>query len=181
MRNKIFIILVTVIVLLSFSLISCSNSETSKIGTNKEIQDTSTTQTTIPETTVSSKIETTTETKTTVLGTTTTKSEPTTTTKKEETTTTTKQATTTEQTTTTEEPTTTVQATTTTEQASTTETTTTTDNSGPFVGSVNSDVYHYPDCGSAKRIKEENRIWFSSSNEARAAGYRPCKTCNPPG
>jgi len=35
-RNKIFIILLTVIILLSFSLISCSNSGISKISTNTE-------------------------------------------------------------------------------------------------------------------------------------------------
>lgn len=162
MRNKIFIILVTVIILISFILISCSNSETSKIGTNTEIQDTSTTQTRIPETTALSKIETTT-----------TRFVPTTTTKQA--------TTTTEQTTTTEEPTTTVQATTTTEQASTTETTITTDNYGPFVGSVNSNVYHYPSCGSAKQIHSENLVVFNSSEEARSYGYRPCKKCNPPG
>lgn len=106
-RNKIFTIFFILIFLLSFSLISCSNSETSKIGTNTEIQDTSTTQTTIPETTASSKIETTTETEKTVL-------ETTTTTKKEETTTT-------------------AQATTTTKVAETTTTieTTTTENTSP--------------------------------------------------
>jgi len=63
-----------------------------------------------------------------------------------------------------------------------TETTETTEQvSGPFVGSKNSDVYHYPDCSSAKQIKEENKIWFNSVEEAKAAGYRPCKKCNPPG
>jgi len=30
-----------------------------------------------------------------------------------------------------------------------------------FVGSVNSDVYHYPSCTYAQRIKPENKIWFS--------------------
>ena len=63
-----------------------------------------------------------------------------------------------------------------------TETTETTEQvSGPFVGSKNSDVYHYPDCSSAKQIKEANKIWFNSVEEAKAAGYRPCKKCNPPG
>lgn len=42
-----------------------------------------------------------------------------------------------------------------------------------FVGSVNSDKYHFPDCPSAKRIKEENQVWFASKEEAEKAGYEP--------
>jgi len=49
-----------------------------------------------------------------------------------------------------------------------------------FVGSVNSDVYHYPSCTYAQRIKSENQVWFTSSADARAHGYRPCSVCNPP-
>lgn len=52
---------------------------------------------------------------------------------------------------------------------------------GTFVGSINSDVYHYPSCASAKRIHSENLITFNSVTEAKNAGYRPCKTCHPPG
>lgn len=51
---------------------------------------------------------------------------------------------------------------------------------GPFVGSKNSDVYHYPWCASAKRIKSSNKITFATSSEARAHGYRPCSKCRPP-
>ena len=49
-----------------------------------------------------------------------------------------------------------------------------------FVGSINSNVYHYPGCHYVDRIKAGNRIWFSGSADARAHGYRPCKVCNPP-
>ena len=49
-----------------------------------------------------------------------------------------------------------------------------------YVGSINSDVYHYLWCSYVKNIKEENKIYFSSSQEARSAGYRPCKVCKPP-
>jgi hypothetical protein len=49
-----------------------------------------------------------------------------------------------------------------------------------YVGSVNSDVYHYPSCQYAKQIHTENQIWFSSSEDARAHGYHPCSVCNPP-
>jgi hypothetical protein len=49
-----------------------------------------------------------------------------------------------------------------------------------FVGSIKSNKYHYPDCTWAKKIKPENEIWFSSSADAIAHGYVPCKVCNPP-
>ena len=52
--------------------------------------------------------------------------------------------------------------------------------SGNYVGSVNSDVYHYPSCRYVKQIYPENKIWFSSASDARAHGYRPCKVCCPP-
>ncbi|MFH1354284.1 MAG: hypothetical protein ABIH36_03260 [bacterium] len=46
---------------------------------------------------------------------------------------------------------------------------------GAFVGSVNSNLYHHKDCSSASRIKEENKIWFATTEEAEAAGYSPSK------
>ena len=49
-----------------------------------------------------------------------------------------------------------------------------------FVGSKNSDVYHYPDCRYAKNIKSGNRVCFDTPEDAVAAGYRPCKVCKPP-
>jgi len=49
-----------------------------------------------------------------------------------------------------------------------------------FVGSVNSDVYHYPDCPSAKGINPENLICFNDEKDAQAQGYRPCGRCDPP-
>jgi methylphosphotriester-DNA--protein-cysteine methyltransferase len=52
--------------------------------------------------------------------------------------------------------------------------------SGQFVGSKNSDVYHYPSCTYAQRIKDSNKIWFSNSQDARNHGYRPCQVCHPP-
>ena len=51
---------------------------------------------------------------------------------------------------------------------------------GPFVGSIHSNVYHYPSCYHVQQIKSANLRWFSTSEEARAAGYRPCLDCNPP-
>jgi len=51
---------------------------------------------------------------------------------------------------------------------------------GPFSASKNSDVYHYPSCYHVKTIKEANLISFPTAAAAQAAGYRPCKDCNPP-
>lgn len=51
---------------------------------------------------------------------------------------------------------------------------------GTFVGSINSDVYHYPSCSYAQSIKPENLITFSSAQDAVNQGYRPCKVCKPP-
>lgn len=46
-----------------------------------------------------------------------------------------------------------------------------------FVGSKNSDKYHYPWCPGAQRIKEENKVWFATRAEAEAAGYIPAGNC----
>ena len=45
---------------------------------------------------------------------------------------------------------------------------------GRFVGSVNSNKYHWPDCSWAKKIAPQNQIWFSSETEAQAVGYVRC-------
>jgi len=55
-----------------------------------------------------------------------------------------------------------------------------TPSNGPFVGSINSDVYHYPSCYHVKTILPENLVSFPTATAAQAAGYRPCKDCNPP-
>ncbi|MBN1322992.1 MAG: thermonuclease family protein [Methanotrichaceae archaeon] len=51
---------------------------------------------------------------------------------------------------------------------------------GQFVGSTQSNKYHYPSCVWAEKILPQNRIWFSSSEDARLAGYVPCGVCKPP-
>jgi len=48
---------------------------------------------------------------------------------------------------------------------------------GNFVASVNGQAYYPKDCASANRIKEENKIWFDSKEEAEAQGYRPAQNC----
>lgn len=53
------------------------------------------------------------------------------------------------------------------------------DSGGSYVGSVNSDKFHYPSCSYANRIKSSNIITFSSRDDALSSGYSPCKSCCP--
>jgi len=46
------------------------------------------------------------------------------------------------------------------------------------VVSKNSDKYHFTWCSGAKRIKEENKIWFETEAAAQAAGYVKAGNCN---
>ncbi|MCX6731907.1 MAG: hypothetical protein NTX55_02905 [Candidatus Parcubacteria bacterium] len=46
-----------------------------------------------------------------------------------------------------------------------------------FVASKNGTKYHYPWCSGAQSIKEENKIWFSTAEEAQKAGYSPASNC----
>ena len=50
---------------------------------------------------------------------------------------------------------------------------------GYYVGSVNSNKFHYPSCGYANNIRSYNMITFSSRSQAFNAGYSPCSRCNP--
>jgi O-6-methylguanine DNA methyltransferase len=40
-------------------------------------------------------------------------------------------------------------------------------------------VYCYPTCYHARQAMERNVVWLHDSDEARAAGFRPCKHCRP--
>lgn len=46
-----------------------------------------------------------------------------------------------------------------------------------YVASKNGSVYHFPWCSGAQRIKEENKVWFRTKEEADRAGYRPASNC----
>mgnify|MGYP001574455034 FL=1 len=48
---------------------------------------------------------------------------------------------------------------------------------GNFMASINGKAYYPANCEAAKRIKEENRIWFRSKEEAEADGYKPAQNC----
>ncbi len=46
-----------------------------------------------------------------------------------------------------------------------------------YVASKSGTKYHYPWCPGALNIKEENKIWFSSKEEAEKSGYQPASNC----
>lgn len=46
-----------------------------------------------------------------------------------------------------------------------------------FGGNVNLKIYGTLKCKSGKRLKRENRIFFSSESEALGNGFRPCGHC----
>lgn len=48
---------------------------------------------------------------------------------------------------------------------------------GQYVASKNGSKYHLPWCSGASTIKEENKIWFNSKEEAEKAGYTPASNC----
>ena len=48
---------------------------------------------------------------------------------------------------------------------------------GKYVASKSGTAYHYPWCPSALKIKEENKIWFNTKEEAQKAGYKPAGNC----
>lgn len=48
---------------------------------------------------------------------------------------------------------------------------------GLIVASRRGSAYHYPWCSGAEAIAVQNRIWFSSEEAARKAGYAPAKNC----
>lgn len=47
-----------------------------------------------------------------------------------------------------------------------------------LVASKNGTKYHYLWCPGAKQMKEENKIFFTSIEAARAAGYAPAANCS---
>ncbi len=84
--------------------------------------------------------------------------------------TTTKKATTTKKPTTTKKTTTTKKPTTTKNAAADTK----------YVCNTNSKKFHYPNCASAKKIKDENKMEYKGSRDSLLnQGYTPCGNCDP--
>tara|TARA_B100000508_G_scaffold60333_1_gene47083 strand:+ start:130886 stop:131230 length:345 start_codon:yes stop_codon:yes gene_type:complete len=48
---------------------------------------------------------------------------------------------------------------------------------GAFVGSISGTKYHLLHCSGAKRIKEENKVYFDTKEDAQLAGYAPAANC----
>ena len=48
---------------------------------------------------------------------------------------------------------------------------------GNYVGSKNGKTYHLPWCAGAQRIKDENKVWFETKEEAISRGYTPAGNC----
>lgn len=48
---------------------------------------------------------------------------------------------------------------------------------GSYVGSKSSHKFHLPWCSGAQRMSEVNKVWFTSKEEALAAGYSPAANC----
>ncbi len=46
-----------------------------------------------------------------------------------------------------------------------------------FVASKNGTKYYFPWCKGAEKIKEENKVWFATKEEAEAKGYGPAQGC----
>jgi hypothetical protein len=48
---------------------------------------------------------------------------------------------------------------------------------GGVVASKSGSKYHLPWCAGAQSIREENKIWFKTVEEAKRAGYTPASNC----
>ena len=48
-----------------------------------------------------------------------------------------------------------------------------------YIASVNSEVFHDPNCRWAKKIKPHNLVGFKTREDAIKSGRRPCKVCKP--
>ena len=48
-----------------------------------------------------------------------------------------------------------------------------------FGGYSKGKIYGTLSCGSGKRMKAKNRVFFKDETEAVSAGYRPCSHCMP--
>lgn len=48
---------------------------------------------------------------------------------------------------------------------------------GKYIASKSGTSYHFPWCPGALRIKESNKIWFQSKEEAEGRGYKPASNC----
>jgi len=52
---------------------------------------------------------------------------------------------------------------------------------GEIIGNRNTRVYYLPWCPGYDAVAEQNRVYFETPSEARAAGYRLARNCSPGG
>lgn len=52
-----------------------------------------------------------------------------------------------------------------------------TETTAKYVGSKTGTKYHLTTCAGAKRIKSENKVFFTTAADAEAAGYSPAANC----
>lgn len=48
---------------------------------------------------------------------------------------------------------------------------------GKYVASKNGTKYYLATCSGAKRIKDENKVWFATVEDAKASGRTPASNC----
>ena len=48
-----------------------------------------------------------------------------------------------------------------------------------YIGCRSTNIYCFPTCHDARRMRPENRVPLRSVEEADAAGFRPCRRCKP--
>lgn len=49
-----------------------------------------------------------------------------------------------------------------------------------YIGNKNTKKFHYPSCGSVKKMKESNKYYYSGTRDAIVSqGYEPCGNCHP--
>lgn len=48
---------------------------------------------------------------------------------------------------------------------------------GKYVASKSGTAYHLPACPGAAKIKDSNKIWFETREEAEERGYKPAANC----
>lgn len=49
--------------------------------------------------------------------------------------------------------------------------------SGQVVASKSGTKYYLPECSGAERISDANKVWFTSAEAAKGAGYSPATNC----
>ncbi len=48
-----------------------------------------------------------------------------------------------------------------------------------YIGNKNTGKFHYPGCRSVSQMKNSNKVYLSSRNDAISRGYSSCAICNP--